>query len=182
MLYQSQVQRARGYRERGDLGRAERMLLEIDYRIARLFPADHPAVGIVASERAAIALAQGDFARARDQINRAVAIAEANPSDRDGMPRHLLRRATIAFQAGDLDAATVDATAALKLFREVVGQDTLSSYVGLTYLILGRSLMAAGRTTEARAALASALRHLESALGADHPETSRARVLLGNAP
>jgi hypothetical protein len=65
----------------------------------------------------------------------------------------------------------------LQLFREIVGPDTLSSQVGLASLVLGQSLLAAGKDAEARGALQSALQHLEATLGADHAETRRARQL-----
>ena len=51
------------------------------------------------------------------------------------------------------------------------------SYVGRAYLALGRALSAQGKSDDAKAALASALQHLESTLGEDHAETRSARQL-----
>jgi hypothetical protein len=48
---------------------------------------------------------------------------------------------------------------------------------GRAYLTLARALRAQGRRDEARAALASALKHLEITLGPDHPDTQTARQL-----
>ena len=176
-VYQSQMQVARAYRDRGDLHRAGQILEAVAPRLAKLFPAVHPAFGAFESDRALLALAQGDRSRARAAVDRAIAIAEARPDDRDAMPRHLARRAAIALEAGELDPAIADATKALTLFRELVGAETLSVHIGRTSFILGQALAARGRTADARDALTTAVRHLEATLGADHAETERARNL-----
>jgi serine/threonine-protein kinase len=178
-IYQSQMQVARAYRDRGDLQRAEQLLAEVEPRLAKLFPAVHPAFAAFEADRALVALARGDRVGARAAVDRAIAIAEARPDDRDAMPRHLQRRATIALDAGEHDAVIADATKALALFRELVGAETLSTHVGRTSVILGQSLAARGRTADARDALTAAVRHLDATLGADHAETQRARLLLG---
>ena len=48
---------------------------------------------------------------------------------------------------------------------------------GRAYLIQARALLAEGKHDEAKAAASAALRHLQAALGPDHPDTRAARRL-----
>jgi hypothetical protein len=77
-----------------------------------------------------------------------------------------------------LEAATSDAARAVALEVERTDPSSRSHLIGRAYLTLGRALSAQGKSGDARAALASALQHLESTLGEDHPETRSARQLL----
>jgi eukaryotic-like serine/threonine-protein kinase len=177
--YQSLIVTARAYREQGDVDRAAQTTAALEVLLKRLFPNGHLAFAAVASEQALFAQARGDLATASEAINRAVAIMEAAQS-REGIARQLMRRAAIALQSGQVDAAVADGTRSVRLLQEMTGPDGTSSLLGLAFLMLGRSLVVAGHTVEAHDALTSALRHLESTLGADHPETRRARSLLAD--
>ena len=107
-------------------------------------------------------------------------MAEANPHARELLARCLVRRSALALQMHRLEAATSDATRAVALEVERTDPGSRSCHVGRAYLALGRALSARGQSGEAKAALASALQHLESTLGEDHPETRSARQLLNS--
>jgi hypothetical protein len=74
--------------------------------------------------------------------------------------------------------ARADAARALKREQAPPEPLTPSSDLGQAYLVLGQVLAAQGRGGEAREALATALRHLESTLGESHPRTRAARQLI----
>jgi hypothetical protein len=94
------------------------------------------------------------------------------------LARGLIRRANLALVRGRAAAATADAERGLALVLDGARSETASSISGRAYLTLGRARDLAGRRTEARAAAALALKHLESTLGADHRDTRSARALL----
>jgi eukaryotic-like serine/threonine-protein kinase len=109
--------------------------------------------------------------------DRAVALAEADPQAGELLARCLVRRSGLALQIGRLETATSDAARAVTNEIERIEPGARSWHVGRAYLALGRALSAQGKPDDARAAMASALEHLEPTLGEDHAETRRARQL-----
>jgi eukaryotic-like serine/threonine-protein kinase len=172
--------RARLHLAKGDLTRAAQLLGEVEPRFRRVFPAGHRQIAALTTEQALLAQARGELDIAATSADRAVAMAEANPPAGDLLGRLLVRRSAVAFQMRRLEAATSDATRAVALEVEQTDPGSRSCYVGRAYLALGRALAARGRSGEATAALASALQHLQSTLGEDHPETRSARQLLNS--
>jgi eukaryotic-like serine/threonine-protein kinase len=183
-IMQSLLTRARVYRERGDLTRAEAMLAEVEPRLTEALPPGHYAFASLTLERALLAEARGQHDRAGDLADHAVAMVEAAiQGGGEGaffLPPLLLRRADIALAAQRPDGAAADAARALELLRATTPPGALSSSVGLADLALGRSLAAQGKPAEARAAFSAAVENLVSTLGPDHPETRRARQLAGS--
>lgn len=171
--------RASIYRQQGELQRTAGVLAELEPRIARL-PAGHILGGVLASERAQLAQARGDFAQALADADRAVAIAEAS-RQAVYLPRFLARRSELAFQMDRLDQATADAEAAVRL-EGAISQETYSNNRGLGYLALGRAHQAQGRIDQARAAFASAVEQLKPSLGEDHRATRSALQLAASMP
>jgi hypothetical protein len=110
--------------------------------------------------------------------DRAVALAEADPHTVEWLERCLVRRSALALRMRRLEAAIADAARAVALVVERTDPGSHSFHAGRAFLVLGRALAATGRSGEARAALTSALQHLESTLGEGHPETRTARQLL----
>jgi tetratricopeptide (TPR) repeat protein len=175
---QSLLLRASVYRQLGDLGRAATLLSEVEQRYRRMLPGGHPAFGGLASSRALLAQARGDFPAARAAADQAVAIAGA--STPQYLPLVLLRRSNLELQMHLFEEARADGAKALGLWQQTVELGSFSSAVGRCYLALGRALQGQGKLGEARAAFASALEHLQPTLGADHPETRDARNLLAS--
>jgi serine/threonine-protein kinase len=181
VINQSLLERARIYRDQRDLARAEAMLAEVEPRLRRNLPAGHIAFASLASERALIAQAAGDLGAALRLASQAMDIAEASvKAGRQGadfLPTLLLRRSDLKLQLRRPDEAAADATRGLSLLQTAAQPGTFSSTLGRAYLTLGRALQAQGKPEEARAALRSAVQHLQSALGPDHPDTRAARQL-----
>jgi eukaryotic-like serine/threonine-protein kinase len=159
------------YRRVGDLKRASEALAEFEANTAKLLPPGHVTFAVVRLQKSLLALAQGDVQRALKEVNEAVAMVEKNPAVRDRLTILLLRRAEVHLAAKQFEAARADAERAVALNQEMLGTATLSSWSGLAYLTMARSFQAEGRRAEGCAAYASALKHLETGLGPEHPET-----------
>ena len=142
-----------------------------------MLPPGHVAFASMTSERALLEQARGDLAPAREDANRAVALAEASSQHRQYLPLTLLRRSQLELALRQYEPARVDANRALDLYVATFGRDFLSNRVGRCHLVIARALIGLGRTGEARTAIAAALANLEPTQGADHPETREARRL-----
>jgi tetratricopeptide (TPR) repeat protein len=165
---------------RGELTRSSAILAIVEPRLERVYPPGHVIFASLAAEQAALALALGDHETAVASSDRAVALAEASPHAPEFLPKTLIRRSAIALALGRAEAAAADASRALALEVAQAEGGSVSGYVGRAYLALGRALGAAGKSGDARAALTSALDHLEPTLGADHADTRSARTLLAH--
>ena len=172
--------RGRVHLARGDLALAARLFQEVEPRFRRMLPANHISFAALASERALLAQARGEMDRAIALADRAVGLAEADPHAREVLERCLVRRSALVLQMHRLEAATSDAARAVALAVERIDPNSRSSFVGRAYLTLGRALTARGEPGDAKAAFASALQHLESTLGEEHPDTRSARQLLNS--
>jgi ATP/maltotriose-dependent transcriptional regulator MalT len=169
--------RARVHRKRGEFAQAESLLEDFEERLRKTRP---PKCGCFASpayERAMIALARGDRRGAATRVDEAVAFAEGDVGHPDLAPYFRLRRAEVELALDRTDAARVDSTKAIELYRTSGEQEAQSSYLGLAYLALGRVLLASGPSPEAATALSSALEQLRPTLGPDHPQTRLAERL-----
>ncbi len=181
VINQSLLLRAAVYRERHDLPRAVAMLREVEPRLRRNLPAGHYAFASLASEHALVARARGDLQSALELSNQATAIAEAAiKAGRQGaglLPTLLVRRSGLELELRHAGEAAADAGRALTLLQAAAQPGPLTGNVGRAYLALGRALAQQGKPDEARAALRSAVEHLQGALGPDHPDTRTARQL-----
>jgi eukaryotic-like serine/threonine-protein kinase len=181
VVNQALLERARDYREEGDLARSTAMLDEVEPQLRRNLPAGHYAFAALASERALNALASGDLRAASELTKQAMAIAEA--AMRNGkqaaqfLPILLLRRSSLELQLRDFDGAAADESKALDLLRSSTQSGIYSCEVGLNYLNLGKALQGQAKPDEARAAFRSAAEQLEKTLGPDHPDSRTAREL-----
>ena len=84
--------RTAAYRRLGDFVSARKTLAEVEPRLAKMLPPGHSAFGALASERALLAQAQGDFPAALAEINREMAIVEGNNQNAFAAPLVLTRR------------------------------------------------------------------------------------------
>jgi len=96
-------------------------------------------------------------------------------------PALRLQSAALEIELRLPDAAIADAAAVASL-TQPTGPGTLSQTLGQAYLTLGRAYQARGNSPEAREAFRTALTHLESAVGPDHPSTREARELVAQTP
>jgi serine/threonine protein kinase len=183
VISQSLLLRALIYKDQGRLPDAAAMLAEVEPRLGRSLPAGHIAFATFASDRALIAEARGDLQAALNLSGEAIAIAEAAIKARriggDYLPTFLSRRSDVHLQLHHPQEAADDAARAVSLLQAAVRPRTFSSTLGRAYLALGRGLQAQGKPDEAHTAFRSAVEHLQSALGPDHPDTRSARQLAG---
>jgi eukaryotic-like serine/threonine-protein kinase len=181
VIDQSLIERARIYREQGDLAHAEAMLAEVEPRLRGKLPPGHYGFAGTASERSLISLARRDLENALRLANQAVAVDEAaikaGGQGAGLLPIFLFRRSAIELEVRQTDAAVADATRAVNLLQAGIQPGTHSCNLGRAYLTLGRALQAQRKRDQARAAVRSAAEHLQSTLGPDHPETRAARQL-----
>ena len=177
VINQSLIVRQGVYRELHDFDRSASLLAELEPRLRKMLPAGHVAFASMTSERALLEQARGDIARAREDADRAVALAEASSQHRQYLPLTLLRRSRLELVLRQYEPARADAARALDLYVQAFGPDFLSNKVGRCHLVIARTLIGLDRTGEARTAIAAALANLEPTQGADHPETREARRL-----
>jgi serine/threonine-protein kinase len=186
VINQSLIERARIYREQGNLDRALAMLAEVEPRLRRILPPGHYAFAAIASERSLISLARGDVRNAVTLANEAVAIDEAAiKSGGQGagqLPIFLFGRSTIELEEKRPEDAMVDADRAVGLLKAGAQPGTFSSNLGRAYLALAHALDAQSKRDEARAAARSAAEQLQNALGPNHSDTLAARQLAGLDP
>jgi serine/threonine protein kinase/tetratricopeptide (TPR) repeat protein len=183
VVNQATLMRARIYRDQGDFQRAAAMLSQAQVRFTRSSPPSHILLAVLASERSLLAAAKGDLQPALQLANQAVISAQASMNARGpgiGLLGDLLRRRSeIELRLGQVDQAIADATRAVSVLKGRAQPGVFSSRVGRAELILGRALQIRGKGAEAQAAFRSAAEHLQSTLGADHPDTREARQLAG---
>jgi serine/threonine-protein kinase len=181
VIYQVLRLRASIYRRRGELDRAAAMLRELEPLLERMMPPGHIAFAGLAMDKALLAKARGDETAARSEADRAIAIVEASGYRAGTLASFLRGRAEIEVEVGGADRAAADAERALRLDLESVEPGTVSSDLGLDYLVLGRALLARGESRAAHDAFASAAEHFEPSLGPDHSLTLQARGLAASS-
>ena len=178
VVNQSLIVRQGVCRELHEFDRSATLLAELEPRLRKMLPAGHVAFASMTSERALLEQARGDLAHAREDADRAVALAEASSQHRHYLPLTLLRRSQLELASRQFEPALADAARALDLYvANASARDFLSNKVGRCHLVIARALIGLGRTGEARTAIAAALANLEPTQGADHPETREARRL-----
>jgi tetratricopeptide (TPR) repeat protein len=173
------MERASIYGDQRDFRRVTTALAEAESLLRLQLPVGHYAFASLASHRARMAQAEGDFASALRLANQAVAIDEAAiKSRREGghlLPTLLVRRSKIELEAGKVDQAANDASRALDLLQQAAEADTFSSFLGEAHLAVGRAMQRQGKNDEARANFRLAVQQLERSLGPDNGETRAAR-------
>ncbi len=162
----------------GDVSRGDALLAEADAHYRARFPPLHPARVAVARDRVSGAARRGDLRRALALADEAVRMGEADPRVRSSLDVSYRQRAEIRVKLGEFEEARADAAQALAVVLEGVSPGTVSGAVGLAQLVLGEAYAGEGRMDDARGAWRTAVRHLEAALGPEHPSTVRARARL----
>jgi tetratricopeptide (TPR) repeat protein len=174
-LNQALLERARIYRDLGDIAQSDAMLKEVEPRLRQDLPPSHYAFAVLEIEQAQNKFRRGDLDDALRMADDAVAINERSMKiggqGSDALPGLLLNRSTIELKTGGRDQAAADAARAVKLLQMQAEPGTFSTQLGRSYLALGNALKAKGRSDEARQAFRSSATHFENALGHDHPDT-----------
>ena len=160
---------------------ATRQVDELERRLRKRYAAEHYLFAELSSERARIALGQGDLPSAAHFAKEAVELDEASIR-RIGQCAALLStllvsKSGIDLKGGQRDEAVSDARRAIKLLEEREDPNILSSNVGRAYLALALALEAEGKPDEAQLAAGKAYANLQTTLGSDQPDTQRARQL-----
>lgn len=182
IVNQGLLLRAGIYRLMHDARRASAMLDEVEPRLRQALPPSHIAFASLRMQRALAAREAGDAGKALRLADQAVDLTRAavagTAQSADLLPLNLTRRAEIEMDLGRPREAESDAREAARLLAAAAEPETRSSSRGRAYLVLGRALVASGRSSEAREELRRAAEHLRSALGADHPDTRLADQLI----
>ena len=136
------------YIQQGELPRAAAALNEVEPKLRKGLPPGHIAFGVLASNRALLAAAQGDLPAARKFSDEAVEVAEAaNKSGKlggDYLALFLTRRSQALLELHNAPEAERDAARAAGLVEASLGTGTFSSKLGRAQLALGRALRAQG--------------------------------------
>ena len=159
------------------------LLNELEPLMRKILPPGHYGFATLTTDRALIALEQGNVPLASDLSRQAVAIGEAARAKRKGgaflLPTLLLNDSHIALAAGKPEQALADADQAISMEHSPEEQGTMSAKLGSAYLARARALDVLGRHDEARAVAKLAVDGLEQSLGGDNPDTQSARQLAG---
>lgn len=161
----------------GRLDEAEQALR----RAAALPGADetnHPANIRAEWVRARLLLQRGQADAAHAALDRQLEDLRSIGANPSYLGMSLRTRAEAALALGRLPAAADDAREALAIAQKLQGGKPHSDNAGLAWLLLGQAERAAGRASEASAALQHAAEHLEAAAGAGLAQAAQARSLL----
>ena len=181
VINQSLLERSRLYRAQHDVSRAAAALAEVEPRLRKALPPGHYAFAALLSDRSMLELERGNIPSAMRLADQAIETLEATvKTGKAGinvLPAFYQRRAMIELQAARPADANADLSKTLSFLQTNTPPNTFSYRTGRAYLFLARALKAQGKDDEARAAARSAVEHLQSAAGADHPDTRSARQL-----
>ena len=158
----------------GRTERAEAALAEVEPRIRRASPPGHFVFAGLVSDRSMLLSRRGDLAGALRLADSAITMSDKLQNRRNVQPVFLRRRAEIELRLGKVGDASRDAAASLEMTRAQAQAGQPSSSVGLSHLLLGRTLRAEGQGDASAAAFDSAVAHLLPTLGPDHPKAKEA--------
>ena len=178
---QALLERARIYRDQGDIDKSDAMLKEVEPRLRHDLPPSHYAFAVLGIEEAQNKFRRGDLKAAMRLADDALKINETSMSaggqGSDALPSLLVNRSAIELKAGEADQAIADASRAVKLLQDQAEPATFSTQLARGYMALGDAQKVKGRLDEARHAYLSAAEHFENTLGPDHLQSQEARRL-----
>lgn len=176
---QAQLELGRAYFDLGDFDGAQAMLDEVEPRLRNALPAGHVAFAVVLLERSRVARARGDLPLATELAHEAVKLTEVAVAGRqvgiEYLASFLLHRADVLLEGQSVDVAAGDVERSVSIWQKAMPSGSTSSNLGRALLTLAEVRQAQQRPGEARAALGTALVHLEDSAGPDHPDTQRCR-------
>lgn len=161
---------------RGDVKQGGAIMREVTEKTAEVLGDNHPAVGVLTQNLAAVANRMGEPERALELYERAIEIAEASRGRKHpsySVPLSAI--ATILFRQGRNDEARERAEMSRELLE---ASGTVSADCAEPYLVLGRIDLAEGALVDARENVEKANAILEETVGDQHPMTAAARTRL----
>lgn len=141
-------------------------------------PEGHPAQMRRMMIQALIDAARGRAANANQAVSHVIELLSARGSSHAAMANAYRQRAELESGQGEGKLAEADARKALQVAQDLQGGKPFSGDTGLAYLTLGSILLQSGDVRGSHAALQAAVDHLSNSVGAEHPDTLRARGLL----
>jgi serine/threonine protein kinase len=167
--------RANTYMLMGDAALAEEELAAIAPEIGKAVPADSvPAMAFLLAE-ARVDAARGRYPQAVAGITKIVEFFDGRQMKVASLARALVARGEVHLETGDLAAAMADARRALDISRSLQGDKPHSSLTGQSLLLMARVHQGLNDLPAARAAAEEAVPQLNGTLGAEHPDSRRAR-------
>jgi tetratricopeptide (TPR) repeat protein len=167
--------RANTYMLMGDAARAEQELAAIAPEIGKAVPADSvPAMAFLLAE-ARVDAARARYPEAVAGITKIVEFFDGRQMKVASLARALIARGEVHLETGDLASAMADARRALDIARSLQGDKPHSSLTGQSLLLTARVHQGLHDLPAARAAAEEALPQLTGTLGAEHPDSRRAR-------
>jgi tetratricopeptide (TPR) repeat protein len=156
----------------GDLPAAEESVGKLSAIVSASLPTSTEAFALPII-RGRIALARGQLAQARADLDLAIANGKVGSLKTNA----LLSRAELNLDENKLPAAQADARQALARAQAAQGGIPYSNHTGLAWLMLGRVLAKQGETAPAHNAFQLAIEHLSNTVDSAHPMLVLAREL-----
>ena len=170
------VNRAGTFMLTGDMDRASRELGSIEKQYSGLIPNDSVPAVTIRYIKGRIASARGDLEQAHQLLSSTIDFFEQRQMHVAPVTRALNARAEVQMKRGELDAARIDAQRALEISRNLQATKAYSSLTGMSLLQLAE-VESAARDPKSKRLAAEALKHLSEALGPQHPDSLRAKIL-----
>lgn len=169
--------RAAACRENGDFACAFESLETAERHASQVLPPGHEGRGALALSRAHLEFRLGNIDGAHESVQEAVQVFDAKPGlkGRAAESRELLARILLA--EGDAGAALREATASRDAYRDILGDDARSLYVGAAWLTIAQCRAALGDAPDAQAAAREAQQQLVEAVGPAHSLARAATAL-----
>jgi serine/threonine-protein kinase len=173
----SRAYRANTYLLMGEVARAEEELAAITPEIDKSVPADSVPAMTILQAQARLDAARGRYPEAVAGFTKVIAFFDGRDMTVAPLARALIARGDTQLQAGNTDAAMADARRALEISRKLQGDKPHSSYSGASLLLIARIQESLGDQAAARQSASEAASNLAPTLGAEHPDSLRARQL-----
>lgn len=174
------VNRAGMHMTMGDYARAERELRDVEQTFAAAIPPNSVPAIAIRHIKGRLASARGDLDAALSDQSVTIEFFDTRQMAVAPLTRALAARAEVYIRRGDLAAARRDAQRAVEISRKLQDSKPHSSLTGLSLLQLAQVELAAGDGAKAQTIAEEAVAHLDATLGAEHPETLRAKQLAGD--
>ena len=161
-------------RAQSKLPQSQDLLARLEAAARTSYPAQHPAFGLFAVERALHQELLNQPEAAEAGYTQAIALMRTNPASRFNLASALTTRAQLRLARRQLDEALNDASEAHALLLRLLA-DLPSSDKGDALMILGELHALAHRSPEAKASFAQAQDQFAKSLGGEHLKTRKAQ-------
>jgi serine/threonine-protein kinase len=167
--------RANTYVLMGDIRRAEQDLAVIAPEIGKAVPGDSVPAMVFLQAQARLDVARGKLPQAIASFSKIVEFFDGRQMTVAPLARVLIARGDAHLEAGDTGAAMADGRRALEVSRSLQGDKPHSSLTGLSLLLIARVHESRGERSDAQTVAVEAVPQLVETIGAEHPDSRRAR-------